>query len=46
MEQLIQNNPMETLITLRENALFKRHQTELEIIDSMYSSNRVSPKTY
>lgn len=37
---------METLITLRENALFKRHQTELEIIDSMYSSNRVSPKTY
>lgn len=46
MEQLIQNNPMETLITLRENALQKRHQTELEIIDHMYQSNRVSPKTY
>ena len=37
---------METLITLRENALQKRHQTELEIIDHMYNSNRVSPNTY
>ena len=37
---------METLIILRENALQKRHQTELEIIDHMYNSNRVSPKTY
>ena len=37
---------MQTLIQLRENALNKRHITELQIIDHEYNTNRCSPNSY
>ena len=37
---------MMTVLKMRENAIEKRSETELKMIEKQYIENRVSPKSY